>query len=88
MPMSLYKFKNLLKWTWFKDLNLNIYMMHKIIYKKNIRKSHGLLNSKLMNCTYDFHFYVNYATIHWLMGCVKDLELVRYHIKETHEQNK
>ncbi len=32
VPMSLYKFKNLLKWTWFKDLNLNIDMMHKIIY--------------------------------------------------------
>ncbi len=37
MPKSLYKFLNLLKWIWFKDPNLNIYMMHKIIlqYKKN-----------------------------------------------------
>jgi hypothetical protein len=31
MPMLFYKSWNLLKWTWFKDLNLNIYMMHKII---------------------------------------------------------
>jgi hypothetical protein len=31
MPMSFYRCKNLLKWILFKDLNLNIYMMHKII---------------------------------------------------------
>jgi len=31
MPMLLYRSWNLLKWTWFKDFNLNIYMMHKII---------------------------------------------------------
>jgi hypothetical protein len=31
MPMLFYKFWNVLKWTWFKDFNLNIYMMHNII---------------------------------------------------------
>ncbi len=31
MPMLLYRSSNLLKWTWFKYLNLNIYIMHKII---------------------------------------------------------
>jgi hypothetical protein len=31
MPMSFFRFFNLLKWIWFKDFNLNIYMMHKII---------------------------------------------------------
>jgi hypothetical protein len=34
MPTLLYKFINLFKWTWFKYLNLNIYMMDKIIDKK------------------------------------------------------
>jgi len=52
MPMLLYRFLNLLKWTWFKYLNLNIYMMHKIILHYFLNhKSHGLLNSKLMDCT-------------------------------------
>jgi hypothetical protein len=65
MPMLLYKFLNLLKWTWFKDLNLDIYVMHKIILQKNLnRKSHGLLNSKHMDYTSDYHFYVDYVTIH------------------------
>jgi len=42
MPRSLYRFLNLLKWTWFKDPNLNIYMMHKIIlqYKKIVPSGH------------------------------------------------
>jgi len=65
MPMFLYRFKNLLKWTWFKDLNLNIYMMHETILQifKN-HKSHGFLNSKLMDNTVDFHFYVDYAMVY------------------------
>jgi hypothetical protein len=64
MPMSLYRFKNLFKWTLFKDLNLNIYMMHKIILQicKN-RKSHELLKSKLMDCTFDYRFYVDSAMV-------------------------
>ncbi len=62
MSMLLY---NLLKWIWLKYFNLNIYMMHKIILQifKNY-KSHGLLNSKLMDCTFDYHFFVDYYTIH------------------------
>jgi hypothetical protein len=65
MPMSLYRFFNLLKWIWFKDLNLNIYMMHKIILQffEN-RKNNEVLNSKLMDCTFDFHLFVNYAMVH------------------------
>jgi hypothetical protein len=31
MPMLLYRTWNLFKWTWFKDLNLIIYLMHKIV---------------------------------------------------------
>jgi hypothetical protein len=65
MPMWLYRFKNLLKWTWFKDLNLNIYMMHKIMLQFFLNhKSHGLLNSKLMDYTSNYHFYVDYAKVH------------------------
>jgi hypothetical protein len=65
MPVLYYRFLILLKWIWFEDLNLNIYMMHKIIlqFLKN-RNSHGLLNSKLMDFTFDFHLYLDYATIH------------------------
>jgi hypothetical protein len=71
MPMSLYRFLNWLKWTWFKYLNLNIYMMHKIILQiYKIYKSNGLLNSKFINCTSNYHFYVDYVIIHLLMGCV------------------
>jgi hypothetical protein len=71
MPMSLYRLKNIFKWTWFKDLNLNIYMMHKIIlqFYKN-RKSHELLKSKLMDCTSNYHFYVDYPMVHGMIGCV------------------
>jgi hypothetical protein len=65
MPMSLYKFFKSLKLTWFKDLNLNIYMMHKIVLQLfKICKSHGFFNSKFMDCTSNNHFYVDYATIH------------------------
>jgi hypothetical protein len=32
MPMSLYRFFNLLKLIRFEDLNLKIYVMHKIIF--------------------------------------------------------
>jgi hypothetical protein len=65
MPMLFYRFQNLLKWTQFLKINLNIYMVHKIILQnfKN-RKSHELLNPKLMDYTFNFHFYVDYATIH------------------------
>ncbi len=64
MPTSLYRFKNLFKWTSFKDLNFNIYLMHKIILQisKN-RKSHQLFKSKLMDCTSHYHFYVDYAIV-------------------------
>lgn len=50
MPMWFYSFLILLKLTWFEDLNLNIYMMQKIIsqFLKN-HKNHGLLSSKLMD---------------------------------------
>jgi len=60
MPTSLYRFQNLFKWTLFKDLNLNIYPMHKIILPicKN-RKSHELLKSKLMDCASHYRFYVD-----------------------------
>jgi hypothetical protein len=63
--------------------------MHKIILQifKN-HKSHGLLNLKLMDYTFDCHFFVDYDTIHWLMGCVKDLKLVKYHNKEAKGQKK
>jgi hypothetical protein len=46
-------------------------MMHKIILCifKNC-KGHGLLNSKFMDCTFDYHFYVDYVIVHQLMGCV------------------
>jgi hypothetical protein len=76
MPMLLYRSRNLLTWTWFKYLNLNIYMMHKIILqiKKN-PKSHGLLNSKFMDYSSNYHFFVDYDTVHWLMGCVLGLEI-------------
>jgi hypothetical protein len=38
-------------------------MMHKIILQilKN-RESHELLNSKLMDYTFDYHFFVDYDT--------------------------
>jgi hypothetical protein len=70
MPMF-YRSWNSFKWTWFKDLNLSIYMMHKIILQilKN-SKSHGLLNSKLMDNIFHYHLFVHYNTVHWLMGCV------------------
>jgi len=46
-------------------------MMHKIILQIFLNhKSHGLLNAKLMYSTFDFHFYMDYVTVHWLMGCV------------------
>jgi hypothetical protein len=40
-------------------------MMHKIILQivKN-RKSYGLLNSKLMNYTSNYYFYVDYDIVH------------------------
>jgi hypothetical protein len=43
-------------------------MMHKIILQifKNC-KNHKILNSKLMDCTFDFHVYMDYVTIHWLL---------------------
>jgi hypothetical protein len=46
-------------------------MMHKIILQffKN-HKSDGLLNSKDMDCTSYYHFYMDYAMFHRLMGCV------------------
>ncbi len=76
MPMLFYKSWNLLKWTWFKYLNLNINMMHKIILQ-NIEnhKNHGFLNSKLMDCTFDCHFFVDYDMVHWLMGLCQGLEI-------------
>jgi hypothetical protein len=45
--------------------------MHKIFLQilKN-RKSHKLLNSKVMEHTCDYHFYVDYDTVHQLMGYV------------------
>jgi hypothetical protein len=71
MPMLLYRFLNLLKWIWFRYLNLNIYMIHiNILSIFENRKSHGLLNSKFMDYTFDCHFYVDYNAVHWLMGCV------------------
>jgi hypothetical protein len=75
---------NLLKWTWFLNINLNIYIMHKIILQilKN-RKSHRLLNSKLMDYTFDYQFFVDYDIVHWLVGCVRDLKLIKYHNKEA-----
>jgi hypothetical protein len=71
MPMLFYSSWNLLKWTWFKDLNLDIYIMHKINLqiKKNC-KSHGLFNSKHMDYTSNYHFFVDYDMVHWSMGCV------------------
>jgi hypothetical protein len=84
MPMLLYKFINLLQWTCFKNINLNIYMMHKIILQ-NLKdcKHHRLLNSKLVDCTCDCHFFVDYDIVHCLMGVLKDLKLVRYHNNEA-----
>jgi hypothetical protein len=65
IPMLLSRFLNLLKWTWFKDLNLKIYMMHKIILQIfKDRKSHEILNSKLIDFTFDFHLYVDYVIVH------------------------
>jgi hypothetical protein len=84
MLMLFYRSWNLLKWTWFKDLNLNIYMMHKIILQifKNC-KSHGLLNSKLMDYTLNYHFFVDYDIVHWLMGCVLGTWIRKNHNKEA-----
>jgi len=64
MPTSLYRFLNLFKWTSFKDLNFNIYLLHKIILQisKN-SKSLPLFKSKLMDCTSHHRFYVRNATI-------------------------
>jgi hypothetical protein len=46
-------------------------MMHKIILQIfKSYKSHGLLNSKFMDRNFDYHFFVHYDTVHWLMGCV------------------
>jgi hypothetical protein len=46
-------------------------MMQKIIVESFLNnKSHEILNSKFMDCTSDYHFYVDYATVHSLMGCV------------------
>jgi hypothetical protein len=63
--------------------------MHKISLQilKN-HKSHELLNLKLMDYTFDCHFFVDYDTIHWLMGCARDLKLVKYHNKETKGKKK
>jgi hypothetical protein len=65
-------------------------MMHKIILQisKN-RKSHGLLNLKLMDCT-------SYCFFLWTMiygplidkMYVRDLKLVKYHNKKTKGQKK
>jgi len=54
MPTSLYRFQNLFQWIFFKHLNLNIYLMHKIILPicKN-HKSHQLFKSKLMDYASD-----------------------------------
>ncbi len=42
-----------------------LYMMHKIIFKNlNFFKSHGLLNSKLMDYISNCHFFVNYDMVH------------------------
>jgi len=64
-------------------------MMHKIILQffKSC-KSHGLLNSKLMDYTFDYHLCgLCYDPL--IDGvCVRELELVKYHIKEVYEQNK
>jgi hypothetical protein len=71
MPTSLYRFQNLFKWTLFKDLNFNIYLMHKIILPicKNC-KSLEFLKSKLMDCASHYGFYVDFAMLCYLMGCV------------------
>jgi len=60
MPTSLYRFQKLFKWTFFKHLNLNIYLMHKIILPicKN-RKNHQRFKSKLMDYTSHYRFYVD-----------------------------
>jgi hypothetical protein len=63
--------------------------MHKInlqIFKNH--KSHGLLNLKFMDYTFDYHFFVDYDTIHWLMACVRDFKLIKYHNKEAKGQKK
>jgi len=40
-------------------------MMQKIILEMfKICKSHEILNSKFMDCTSNYHFYVDYATVH------------------------
>ncbi len=64
MPTSLYRFQNLFKWTLFKHLNFNIYLMHKIILPicKN-RKSHQLFPSKLMDCASPYRFYVDFVLL-------------------------
>jgi hypothetical protein len=64
-------------------------MMHKIIFQisKN-RKSHGLLNSKLVDCS-SYYFIFLWAMIYGPLidGVrVKDLKVVKYHNKETKGQ--
>jgi hypothetical protein len=41
-----------------------------------------------MDYTFDCYFFVDYDIIHWLMGCARDLKLVKYHNKETKGQKK
>jgi hypothetical protein len=41
-----------------------------------------------MDCTFDCHFYVDYDMLHRLMGCVRDLKLIKYHNKEAKGKKK
>ncbi len=60
-------------------------MMHEITlqtFKKC--KSHGLLNSKHMDCNSNLPFPFGLCYNPLINGvCVRNLELVRYHIKEA-----
>jgi hypothetical protein len=63
--------------------------MHKInLQILQNHKSHEVLNLKFMDYTFDCYFFVDYDIIHWLMGCARDLKLVKYHNKETKGQKK
>jgi hypothetical protein len=75
MPMLLYRSWNLLKWTWFKDFNLNIYMIHKIILTFEL-KIHG------MYIWLPFLCGLWYSPLIYGV-CVRGLKLVKYHNNEA-----